>query len=289
MLKKSFLALLLSVLCLSAYAQTRNNYYSTIWWNEVNFKGKIKTKGFYQIDFQYRTASDATNKKEGDYHNPFDNMVQMQIRPFFGYHLTENLKLSLAPGISPTWNNWRSSSPTFQMEYRLTAQLQSDHKYGRCAVTYRSRFEYRMGGTAIDSRNSASDMFNDKAYSYDVVKERYRFRYMLRVITPLNSKSIDKGTLYLNVYDEVFAAFGSNVPSGQLLDQNRLYAGLGYRLARDIRVEVGYLQQSQLVDASSASAGAVTNVFHNNGVQVFLIFNDMKKLFKGETAPVPVQ
>ncbi len=289
MLKKGVLALLLSVLFVSGYAQTRNNYYSNIWWNEVNFKGKLSEKIFYQVDFQYRTASDANNKVNGAYHDPFKNMMQMQFRPFFGYHITENLKFSIAPGISPTWSNWRSASPNFQMEYRFTAQLQADHKYGRCIVTYRSRFEYRMGGTAIDSKNSASDMFNEKAWSYDVSKERYRFRYMLRVITPLTNKTIEKGTLYLNVYDELFAAFGSNVPSGQMLDQNRLSIGLGYRFAKDIRVEVGYLSQVQFYDASSPTSGPVTNVFHNNGVQVFLIFNDMKKLFKKESAPTPAQ
>ncbi|MDB5257070.1 MAG: hypothetical protein JWM14_1765 [Chitinophagaceae bacterium] len=289
MLKKGILALLLSVLFASSYAQTRNNYYSTLWWNEVNFKGNIGKKGFYQVDFQYRTTSDATNKVDGDYHNPFKNMMQMQFRPFFGYYIADGLKLSIAPGISPTWSNWRTSSPNFQMEYRLTVQLQSDHKYGRVTLTHRSRFEYRMGGTAVDSKNSAGDMFNDKAWSYDVSKERYRFRYMLRAHVPLNNKSIDKGTFYLNIYDELCTAFGSNVPSGQLLDQNRFNVGLGYRFARDIRVEIGYLQQIQFYDASTPTSGPVTNAFHNNGVQVFLIFNDMKKLFKGEAAPAPKQ
>jgi len=289
MLKKGILALLLSVLFASSYAQTRNNYYSTLWWNEVNFKGDIGKKGFYQVDFQYRTTSDATNKVNGAYHDPFKNMMQMQFRPFFGYYIGEGLKLSIAPGIAPTWNNWRSSSPNFQMEYRLTVQLQSDKKYGRVILTHRSRFEYRMGGTAIDSKNSASDMFNEKAWSYDVSKERYRFRYMLRAIVPLNNKTIEQGTFYVNVYDELFAAFGSNVPSGAMLDQNRFNLGLGYRFARDIRVEAGYFMQLQMVDAST-STSAVTNAFHNNGVQVFLIFNDMKKLFKGkEAALVPAQ
>ncbi|MBC7486193.1 MAG: DUF2490 domain-containing protein [Cytophagaceae bacterium] len=288
MLKKGILALLLSVLFASSYAQTRNNYYSTLWWNEVNFKGDIGKKGFYQVDFQYRTTSDATNKANGAYHDPFKNMMQMQFRPFFGYYIGEGLKLSIAPGIAPTWNNWRSSSPNFQMEYRLTVQLQSDKKYGRVILTHRSRFEYRMGGTAVDSKNSAADMFNEKAWSYDVSKERYRFRYMLRAIIPLNNKTIEQGTFYVNVYDEVFAAFGSNVPSGAMLDQNRFNLGLGYRFAKDIRVEAGYFMQLQMVDAST-STSSVTNAFHNNGVQVFLIFNNMKKLFKGESDPTPKQ
>lgn len=286
--RKGYLILILSMMSVVAMSQQiRNNYHSTIWWNEVNFKGKLNDKFFYQIDFQYRTASDATNKVGGDYNNPFTNMAQMQFRPFFGYHLKENVKFSIAPGLSPTWSNWRSSSPTFSMEYRFTAQLQFDQKYGRFSVTHRNRFEYRMGGTPIKTTNSAGDMFNGDAYSYDVAKERYRFRYMLRVLCPLNNKSIDKGTFYLNVYDEVCTAFGSNVASNQMLDQNRINIGLGYRTARDIRVEIGYLNQIQFYDASKGTA-AVTNAFHNNGVQLFLIFNDMKKLFKGEEAKVPV-
>jgi len=287
-IKNRCLAVLLCLLSTGAFAQqVRINYYSTIWWNEANFKGHLSEKFFYQVDFQYRTGSDGNNKPNGDYKNPFDNMMQMQFRPFFGYNITEGVKFSIAPSISPTWSNTRSIDPKFNMEYRFTAQLQFDKKYGRVAITHRDRFEYRMSGKAIASTNSAGQMFDGDAYTYDASKERFRFRYMLRALIPINNNSIEKGTFYVNVYDEIFIAFGKNVSSNQTFDQNRINIGLGYRMARDVRFEIGYLQQVQMYDASTPTS-SVTNAFHNNGVQVFLIFNDMKKLFKGEEAAAPV-
>ena len=58
--------------------------------------------------------------------------------------------------------------------------------------------------------------------------------------------------------------------------------GLGYRLARDVRFEIGPFIQTALV-----ANGGNTNVFNNHGVQFSLIFNDMKKLFKKEESPNP--
>jgi len=56
---------------------------------------------------------------------------------------------------------------------------------------------------------------------------------------PLNSESIDVGTYYLGVYDEIFLQ-----PGETNFDRNRLYGGLGYKYASNIQLQFGYLLQT---------------------------------------------
>ena len=72
---------------------------------------------------------------------------------------------------------------------------------------------------------------------------RDRFRYRLFLTIPLSGVSEDgafrKG-LFLGLYDEVFVAAGRNT-TRNLLDQNRLYAALGWRFDMARNVQLGYL------------------------------------------------
>ncbi len=274
---------------ITTFSQNRKGYHSTIWWNEVNFKGKLNGKWFYQVDFQLRTSSDATNKPDPNLYNPFKNIFQLQFRPFFGYQITDNVQFMLGPGLAPAWSNFRSAHPTFATEYRITPQFIVNQKIGKLALTHRYRFELRWFGKSVDSENSPFQMFEGNTFTYDDTKSKYRFRYMFRMIYPLNNQKIEKGTYYVNLFDEIHVNLGRHVPSSQQIDQNRLSLGIGYRMARDVRFEIG-----PFVQTAFAANGGNTNVFNNHGIQFFVIFNDMKKLFKGEehaSAPVvaPVQ
>lgn len=269
---------------LSLYSQKRNYYHSNIWWNEVNLKGKFRNpKLFYQVDFQLRTGSDATNKKEFERGNLFKNAQQLQFRPFIGYQITENVQFMLAPSLAPTWTNYRANSPRYSVEYRLTPQLVLTQKLSKVTLTHRYRFEIRKFGKSFDSENGFLQMFDRATYTYDESKSRYRFRYMFKLIYLLNNSKIEKGTMYLNFFDEFHVNLGRHVPSNQQIDQNRVNIGLGYRMGRDVRFEIGPFIQTAL-----AANGTNTDVFNNHGIQFFIIFNDMKKLFKGEDQHVPL-
>jgi hypothetical protein len=278
------IVIIISLLPFYSFGQgNRKGYHSTIWWNEVNFKGKLGGKWFYQGDFQLRTASDATNKTDAEVTNPFKNVLQLQFRPFIGYEILDNLQFMLAPGIAPTWTDFRSDHPSYTLEYRITPQFQLRQNIGRFALTHRYRFEFRWFGKGMNSDNNFTQMFDGNTYTYDDTKSKYRFRYMFRIICPLNGEKIEQGTYYLNLFDEIHVNIGKNVPSTQQIDQNRLNFGLGYRFGRDVRLEIGPFIQTVFV-----GNGGNTNVFNNHGVQFFIIFNDMKKLFKGENkTPIP--
>lgn len=283
-MKKIVLGVCFALLAITfSHSQQRHNYYSNIWWNELNIKGKLNSKFFYQIDFQYRTGSDANNKSGSKSSNPFYNTVQLNFRPFLGYQINDNLQFMLAPGIAPTWNGYRKDVGEYSLEYRLTPQFILNQKIGRVALTHRYRFEMRWFGKSVHSTNSPSQSFDSETFTYDETKSKYRFRYMFRAICPLNNSKIEKGTFYVNFFDEVHVNLGANVPSTQQVDQNRINLGLGYRMGRDIRFEIGPFVQTAFAGTSTG-----TNVFNNHGVQFFIIINDLKKLFKGDETPTPV-
>jgi hypothetical protein len=45
------------------------------------------------------------------------------------------------------------------------------------------------------------------------------------------------------LYDEVFVNFGKNV-TGNIFDQNRAYAAIGYNVTKTNRLEVGFMEQT---------------------------------------------
>ncbi|MDP3929151.1 MAG: DUF2490 domain-containing protein, partial [Bacteroidota bacterium] len=74
-------------------------------------------------------------------------------------------------------------------------------------------------------------------------KHNFRFRYRIRMRTPLNSDYFYKNkTVYISNYHEIHAEFGRDYGSN-FLSQNRNYIGLGYRFWDWTRIELGYLHQ----------------------------------------------
>ena len=65
-----------------------------------------------------------------------------------------------------------------------------------------------------------------------------RVRYMLAINVPLNKPEMEKGAIYLSLYDEVFLE--TDVWG---LGQNRLYSALGYRISAPVAIQAGYLYQ----------------------------------------------
>ena len=104
---------------------------------------------------------------------------------------------------------------------------------------------------------------------------------MLRLIYPLNGKTLEKGTYYIMTSSEIFISQGKNVPNNKILDQNRFYFVLGYKFHPTMKLEVGYLNQT----AFRMNNKAKDNVDVNNCLAVSLIFDDLNSLFK-KSVPV---
>ena len=93
-------------------------------------------------------------------------------------------------------------------EHRIYQQFITKQKLGRVLVQHRYRIEERF----------LKDDF------------QMRFRYFLGINIPINKKTMEKNTVYLSTYNEVFI----NAVS-PLFDRNRLYGAIGYMIHKNIR------------------------------------------------------
>lgn len=76
---------------------------------------------------------------------------------------------------------------------------------------------------------------------------RTRYRYNFFVNVPFNKPKLEKGAVYLQVYNEFFLNGQKKIGDGRevsLFDRNRLYLGLGYNLKDNLRVQLGAMQQA---------------------------------------------
>ncbi|MEO9966696.1 MAG: DUF2490 domain-containing protein [Reichenbachiella sp.] len=71
-------------------------------------------------------------------------------------------------------------------------------------------------------------------------KLTHRFRYKLTLYVPLNKPAFENHTLFLSMYEEIFIQAGKSIVYNHLED-NRLFAGLGYNLSEQLQVQAGYM------------------------------------------------
>ena len=76
---------------------------------------------------------------------------------------------------------------------------------------------------------------------------RTRYRYNLFLNVPFNKPTLEKGAIYLALYNELFINGQRDIGDGrsvQFFDRNRFYTALGYMLGPNLRVQLGNMQQS---------------------------------------------
>jgi len=144
-------------------------------------------------------------------YNAIGDLEQLLLRTGVGKNLTEgNNNLLLGYGFIRSENYFNESDKLVVNEHRIFQQFVTKQKIGKVGVQHRYRFEQRF----------VEDDF------------RLRFRYFLGLTYPLSDQ------FYLSVYDEIFLNTEQNA-----YDRNRLYGGLGYRVADYMRLELGYMNQ----------------------------------------------
>ncbi len=76
---------------------------------------------------------------------------------------------------------------------------------------------------------------------------RTRYRYNLFINVPFNKPKLEKGAIYLQVYNEFFLNGQRKIGDGRevtIFDRDRLYVGLGYNLQDKLRLQLGWMQQA---------------------------------------------
>ncbi len=157
---------------------------------------------------------------------------QLLLRPGVNYQLTKNILLTGGYGFIETYRYgdfpFRAAFP----EHRIFEQVQITPRFLSLDWQNRLRFEQRHLGVMTEQPDGT---FRRASWRYE-----NRFRYMLRTNVPL--PFADK-KYYLGLYNEIMFDYGKNV-AFNVFDQNRAYVALGRTVARETRLEVGFMEQT---------------------------------------------
>ncbi|MCF6360805.1 MAG: DUF2490 domain-containing protein [Cyclobacteriaceae bacterium] len=151
-------------------------------------------------------------------YNAIGDLEQLLLRTGLGYNLSEkNNNLLLGYGFIRS-ENYLTGTTEKQIvnEHRIYQQFINKHKISRLYLQHRFRFEQRF----------VEDAF------------KMRFRYFLAFNIPLTNPTMEDKTVYLSAYNEIFLN-----TEGDIFDRNRLYGGLGYKVNKTVRFELGYMNQ----------------------------------------------
>jgi hypothetical protein len=184
--------------------------------------------------------------------------MQFQFRT--GIDISVNKSLSIMPlGYVYTWNELYGKQPAsfVNNEHRLFEQMVYKQHVGRVHFQHRLRLEQRF--IQIHSTNNG-EVINE---GYHLKTQRYRYRFSVNI--PLNKSKMEAGTLYANIYDEVFLSRGKSVSYHQP-DQNRVFAGVGYQFTKLVSMQAGAFYQ--LLIKSNG-----TKQENNVGLQVQVNYN----------------
>jgi hypothetical protein len=146
------------------------------------------------------------------------DLEQLLLRTGLGYNLTENNNnLLLGYGYILSENYVGDTDKKVSVnEHRIFQQFTTKQKVGILSLSHRYRFEQRF---------VESDF-------------KMRFRYFLGLKVSLQNNKDGNNPLYLSAYNEIFL----NTKSA-IFDRNRLYGGLGYQFSKQLRLEIGYMNQ----------------------------------------------
>ena len=167
---------------------------------------KVNSKWNIHNEVQYRN------------YDAIGDLEQLLLRTGVGYNLSENNhNVLLGYGYILSQNYVADAQEKSDVnEHRIFQQFTSKQKIGSMSLSHRYRFEQRFVEADF----------------------KMRLRYFLALKIPLIKSETVPAKLYVSAYNEVFLNTESSV-----FDRNRVYAGLGYQLHKNVRIEAGYMNQ----------------------------------------------
>ena len=166
---------------------------------------KLNSKWNLHNEVQYRN------------YNIVGDLEQLLLRTGIGYNLSENNNILLGYGFILSENYIANTENKVSVnEHRVFQQYTTKQSVGKVKLSHRYRFEQRFVEADF----------------------KLRFRYFLSLNIPLMKTESGNGPLYLSAYNEIFLNSKSAI-----FDRNRVYGGLGYNLNKNVRFELGYMNQ----------------------------------------------
>ncbi|GAL60742.1 DUF2490 domain-containing protein [Algibacter lectus] len=197
------MAALILVLMLPLFSQAQESDLGN-WLVYIGNK-KLNSKWNIHNEVQYRN------------YNAVGDLEQLLLRTGLGYNIDEKNNVLLGYGYILSKNYIGDTDEKVSVnEHRIFQQFTTKQSIGKVGLSHRYRFEQRF----------VEDDF------------KMRFRYFLGVKIPLQYKEDGNNPLYLSAYNEIFLNTESSV-----FDRNRVYGGLGYTFSKQLRMELGYMNQ----------------------------------------------
>ncbi len=165
---------------------------------------KINSKWNIHNEIQYRN------------YNGIGDLEQLLLRSGLGYNFKPNKNNVLLGYSNILSENYIDNTEEKESinEHRIFQQFTSKQKVDIAQLNHRYRFEQRF---------VESDF-------------KMRFRYFLSINKPFSKE--ENNNLYFSAYNEIFLNLESKI-----FDRNRLYGGIGYKINKGIRFELGYMNQ----------------------------------------------
>ena len=141
-------------------------------------------------------------------------------------------------------------------------QLLISGAYGKNNLTTKESRIYQdvMFPVQLGSRIYANHRFRFEQRFVENQNFRIRYRYKVGINVPLNKTRMERKTIYLAFYDELFINGQQNIGNGnhvEIFDRNRLYMAIGYFIQNGVQVRLGVMNQT-------------TNSWKKNQLQVSL-------------------
>lgn len=212
-LKFTALLLFLFITPATIFAQINDDkigaWYMYFW--NTNFK---ESNFGLQGDIQYRNW------------NIMGDLEQLLLRGGFTY-TPENTNVRFTLGYAHiTTGTYGDATDTFG-ESRIYQEALLPQKVGsRFYLTHRFRYEQRW----VENQD---------------LRTRYRYNLFLNI--PLNQHDLSRNAVYLAFYNELFINGEKGIGNGntvEFFDRNRFYSALGYSLQDNLRLQLGYLEQT---------------------------------------------
>jgi hypothetical protein len=239
-------ALLTFFIVQSSVAQApRETVSQSIEWMAMTSNIKVHKHLNFVIEGQFRFVS---------------NFEPMQFQVRTGPDVIVNKHWSFMPlAYVYVWNPQYGQQPNKYVnnEHRIYEQVVYKHSIGRLHFSHRARLEQRFLQVHEDVNG---EIVNE---GYDLYTNRFRYRFAANI--PINNSKMDPKTFYASVYDEFFFSWGDPVTFHKI-DQNRIFAGIGYQVTKDFSFQGGFLYQ-MLVKANGAKQE------NNSGIQVQINYN----------------
>lgn len=166
---------------------------------------KLSDKFSIHTEVQYRSHTLASFDTE-----------QLLLRTGLNYHFSSKAFATAGYAYVSSYEYESEQKAPETEEHRIWQQFILINKLHRVKFEHRYRLEQRWVN---------SDYSN-------------RIRYRLMLFIPLNKPEIEKGTLFIGLYDEIFLN-----TEDVFFDRNRLYGAFGYQISKSSNAQLGMLHQ----------------------------------------------